>query len=154
MMAPTCERKCRLLVMNASPGSLYLTRPDVLLRLEGLLELTAGCIAYQRLYPHHWGVFALLFLVPDLSLLGYLSSANKASAAWYNLVHSYVLPLGMGLIGWERGWAVGVQVALIWLAHISFDRCLGFGLKFPQSFRCTHIQKSASIGETPLPETA
>jgi hypothetical protein len=82
--------------MNASSGSLYLTRPDVLLRLEGLLELTAGCIAYQRLYPHHWGVFALLFLVPDLSLLGYLSSANKASAAFYNLVHSYVLPLGMG----------------------------------------------------------
>jgi Domain of unknown function (DUF4260) len=140
--------------MNASSGSLYLTRPDVLLRLEGLLELTAGCIAYQRLYPHHWGVFALLFLVPDLSLLGYLSSANKASAAFYNLVHSYVLPLGMGLIGWERGWVVGVQFALIWLAHISFDRCLGFGLKFPQSFRCTHIQKSASIGETPVPETA
>ena len=66
--------------MNASPGSIYLTRPDVLLRLEGLVALVVGCIAYQRLYPHRWGVFALLFFVPDVSLLGYLRSANKASA--------------------------------------------------------------------------
>ena len=136
--------------MNASSGSIYLTRPDVLLRLEGLLELMVACIAYQRLYPHHWGVFALLFLVPDISLLGYLRSANKASAALYNLVHSYVLPFGLGLVAWNRGSVLGGRLALIWLSHISFDRCLGYGLKFPESFRPTHIQSSATIGETPL----
>jgi hypothetical protein len=140
--------------MNASSGSIYLTRPDVLLRLEGLLELMVACIAYQRLYPHHWGVFALLFLVPDISLLGYLRSANKASAAFYNLVHSYLLPLGLGLLAWERGGVLGVQLALIWLSHIGFDRCLGYGLKFPESFRCTHIQRSATVGETSLTEKA
>ena len=123
----------------------------MLLRLEGLLELMVACIAYQRLYPHHWGMFALLFLVPDISLLGYLGSANKASAAFYNLVHSYVLPLGLGLVAWERGAVLGGQLALIWLSHISFDRCLGFGLKFPESFRYTHMQRSASMGGTPLP---
>ena len=130
--------------MNDSPGSIYLTRPDVLLRLEGLVALAVGCVAYQRLYPHHWGVFALLFFVPDVSLLGYLRSANKASAAFYNLVHSYVLPLALGLLSWERGSVLGGQLALIWMAHISFDRCLGYGLKFPQSFRYTHIQSSAA----------
>ncbi len=134
--------------MNDSPGSIYLTRPDVLLRLEGLVALAVGCVAYQRLYPHHWGVFALLFFVPDVSLLGYLRSANKASAAFYNLVHSYVLPLALGLLSWERGSVLGGQLALIWMAHISFDRCLGYGLKFPQSFRYTHIQSSAAIGKT------
>jgi hypothetical protein len=42
--------------MNASPGSFYLTRPDVLLRLEGLAELVVqrstvlgGCLLL--LYP-------------------------------------------------------------------------------------------------------
>ena len=95
--------------MNASPGSIYLTRPDVLLRLEALVVLVAGCIAYQHLYPHHWGLFALLFFVPDVSLLGYLRSANKASAAFYNLVHCYVLPLGLGLLAWERGGVLGGQ---------------------------------------------
>jgi hypothetical protein len=123
----------------------------VLLRLEALLELMVACIAYQRLYPHHWGMFALLFLVPDISLLAYLGSANKASGAVYNLVHSYILPIGLGLVAWERGAMLDVPLALIWLSHISFDRCLGFGLKFPESFRYTHLQRSASIGETPLP---
>src|ERR1700685_2365526 len=106
--------------MNASPGSIYVTRPDVLLRLEGLLALVVGCIAYQRLYPHHWGVFALLFLVPDISLLGYLRSANKRSAAFYNVVHSYVLPLALGLLAWSRASLLTGQLALIWLSHISF----------------------------------
>jgi Domain of unknown function (DUF4260) len=131
--------------MNASPGSIYVTRPDVLLRLEGLLALVVGCIAYQRLYPHHWGVFALLFLVPDISLLGYLRSANKRSAAFYNAVHSYVLPVALGMLAWDRSSVLGGQVALIWLSHISFDRCIGYGLKFPESFRYTHIQSSATI---------
>ncbi len=133
--------------MNASPGSIYLTRPDVLLRLEALVVLVAGCIAYQHLYPHHWGLFALLFFVPDVSLLGYLRPANKASAAFYNLVHCYVLPLALGLLAWERGGVLGGQVALIWMAHISFDRCLGYGLKFPESFRYTHIQGAAAVGK-------
>jgi hypothetical protein len=134
--------------MNASSGSIYLTRPDVLLRLEGLLALVAGCIAYQHLYPHHWGFFALLFFAPDISLLGYLRPASKTSAAFYNLVHCYVLPFALGLLAWERGGVLGGQLALIWMAHISFDRCLGYGLKFPESFRYTHIQRSAAIGQT------
>jgi hypothetical protein len=107
--------------MNASSGSIYLTRPDVLLRLEGLLALVVGCIAYQYLYPHHWGLFALLFLVPDISLLGYLRPASKTSAAFYNLVHCYVLPFALGLLAWERGGVLGGQLALIWMAHISFE---------------------------------
>ncbi len=134
--------------MNASSGSLYLTRPDVLLRLEGLLALVVGCIAYQHLYPHHRGLFAVLFFAPDMSLLGYLRTASRASAAFYNLVHCYVLPLALGLLGWERGGLLCGQLALIWIAHISFDRCLGYGLKFPQSFRYTHIQSSAAIEGT------
>jgi Domain of unknown function (DUF4260) len=140
--------------MNASSGSIYVTRPDVLLRLEGLLALVVGCVAYQYLYPHHWGLFALLFLVPDISLLGYLRPASKTSAAFYNLVHCYVLPFALGLLAWERGGVLGGQLALIWIAHISFDRCLGYGLKFPESFRYTHIQRSAVIGQTaPAVET-
>jgi hypothetical protein len=89
-----------------------------------------------------------LFLVPDVSLLGYLRPANQTSAAFYNLVHCYVLPLVLGLLAWERGGVLGGQIALIWMAHISFDRCLGYGLKFPESFRYTHIQGAAAMGKT------
>ena len=131
--------------MTTSKDSIYLTRPDVLLRLEGLLTLVGACVAYQRIYAGHWGLFALLFFVPDLSLLGYLRSAGKSSAAVYNLVHNYVLPLALGLLAWKQRSSLGGELALIWLAHISFDRCLGYGLKFPGVFRYTHIQSSATL---------
>ena len=125
---------------DAPQGSFYLTRPDVLLRLEAVLALVVECTAYQRVYPGQWGMFTLMFLVPDLSLLGYLHSAGKGAAAFYNLVHSYMLPLALGLLAWKQGLPIAGQLALIWLAHISFDRLLGFGLKFPGIFRYTHIQ--------------
>jgi hypothetical protein len=127
--------------MTTAP-SFYVTRPDVLLRLEGALALVAECTAYQHIYPGHWGIFALLILVPDLSLLGYLHSAGKGAAAFYNLVHSYVLPLALGLLAWRHDLPIAGQLALIWLSHISFDRLLGFGLKFPGVFRYTHIQSA------------
>ena len=124
----------------------YPARPDVLLRCESVVALIAECVAYQHFFPGHWGLFALLFLVPDVALLGYLRPASKGAATFYNLVHSYVLPLILGLFACLRGAAPEGQVALIWLAHISFDRCLGFGLKFPQTFKYTHIQTSAALG--------
>src|ERR1700722_9904250 len=128
--------------MTVSKASIYPTRPDLLLRLEGLAAFFAECNAYQHLYPGRWALFALLFLTPDLSLLGYLRSGNRHAAALYNLVHSYVLPLALGLLAWKRGSPVAGQLALIWLSHISFDRLLGFGLKFPGTFRYTHIQSA------------
>ena len=30
-------------------------------------------------------------------------------------------------------------MALIWAAHIGFDRLLGYGLKYPSAFRATHL---------------
>jgi len=30
-------------------------------------------------------------------------------------------------------------VALIWVAHIGADRLLGFGLKYPEGFKPTHL---------------
>jgi len=111
-----------------------LTRPGILLRIEGLIALVAGCAGYQHCFPGHWGLFAALFLVPDVSLLGYLISANRFSAALYNSIHSYLLPLAL--------LPFAGQIALIWICHISFDRLAGYGLKYPDSFRHTHIQNA------------
>jgi hypothetical protein len=126
------------------PTSFYTTRPDVLLHLEGLLFLIAGCVAYGHLYPGRWGLFALLFLAPDFALLPYMWAKGGVSATIYNIFHSYLLPLGLGLFAWARGVELAGQISLIWLAHISFDRLMGYGLKYPGEFRRTHIQRSAS----------
>jgi hypothetical protein len=32
-----------------------------------------------------------------------------------------------------------LSAALIWLAHIGMDRALGYGLKYPTTFKDTHL---------------
>lgn len=129
-----------------------LTRPGVLLRLEGLFVLLAALTAYATLLHGRWWTFAVFFLAPDLSLLGYAAKSwPRFAAALYNAAHTYVLPLLLALAAAKAGWRIGELAAAVWLAHIAFDRLLGFGLKYPESFKQTHIQAAdAKIGDKSL----
>jgi len=82
----------------------------------------------------------VLFFVPDVSMIGYVINP-RIGAALYNVVHAYVLPGAVGLIGLWLADAVLVSLSLIWFAHIGFDRVLGFGLKYPTVFKDTHLQR-------------
>lgn len=46
---------------------------------------------------------------------------------------------GEGLAYLVLACALYWQIALIWFAHIGFDRALGYGLKYPLGFRVTHL---------------
>jgi hypothetical protein len=81
-----------------------------------------------------------LFLLPDISLLGYAGGNKRAAATFYNTVHNYLGPASLGFASWKSSSLVGEQLALIWIAHIAFDRLLGFGLKYPVAFKPTHLQ--------------
>jgi len=107
------------------------------LRLEGLLVLAVCVAAYQHLHLG-WGRFALCFLLPDLSFAGYLLG-KKAGALCYNLAHSYVGPALCGLLFILGGNVAWLMAALIWSAHIGFDRALGYGLKYATDFTDTHL---------------
>lgn len=125
-----------------------LTRPDVVLRLEALAVLPATIIGYTALHGH-WGLFAALFLAPDVALLGYLNRGHpRFAAALYNGAHSYVVPALLALVGWRASFPHAVQIAVIWIAHIAFDRLLGYGLKYPDAFKPTHIQTAAVFPTT------
>jgi hypothetical protein len=111
--------------------------PKTLLHLEGGVVLTAAGIAYHQLGASWWE-FAALFLAPDLFMLGYLANL-KLGAALYNLGHTYVVPFILGLIGYAAH-APGVYaVSVIWIAHIGFDRLVGYGFKYPTHFKDTHL---------------
>ena len=115
-----------------------LTRPGRLLHLEGAAILALAVYLYH-LHHFSWWMFALLFLAPDLSMLGYLKNA-KWGAASYNLVHSLTVPVLLLFVAlWLPG-ASYVPYALIWISHIGLDRMLGFGLKYPTVFKDTHLQ--------------
>jgi hypothetical protein len=109
----------------------------LVLRGEGLALLGCAAAAYGRV-GGDWKQFAILFLVPDLSFLGYLFGA-RAGAAAYNTMHSTILPLALGAFGVAAANALAIQLALIWLAHAGFDRALGYGLKYGSGFGVTHL---------------
>jgi Domain of unknown function (DUF4260) len=115
-----------------------LTRPSILLHIEEATLFLLTLFAYQHLH-YSWLLFALLFLTPDLSMLGYLLNV-RAGAALYNLAHTLTLPLALLLASYFQHWAAATGIALIWTAHIAFDRLLGYGLKYPTFFKDTHLQ--------------
>jgi hypothetical protein len=110
---------------------------ETILRLEGLAVCAMAVFAYAHA-GHSWLMFALLFLSPDLSIIGYLMG-SRIGAAIYNLFHSYVGPAALWLAGLALRDQVPTAIALIWFAHIGFDRALGYGLKFTTSFKHTHL---------------
>jgi hypothetical protein len=113
------------------------TMPAILLRLEGLALFTGAVTVYAYL-GHSWWLFALLLLAPDLGALGYVHSLRLGSLT-YNAVHTTSLPLLLGVACLLLGQPLGVQLALIWLAHIGMDRTVGYGLKYSDAFKHTHL---------------
>ena len=116
-----------------------LSMPRALLHLEGAAVFVAAAAVYFLL-GHTWWVFLLFLLAPDLSAIGYFFGPRVGSIA-YNLAHTIVWPLLIGLAGWWLGWTWAAPVALIWLAHIGMDRMVGYGLKYPDAFRHTHLDQ-------------
>jgi hypothetical protein len=116
--------------------------PRVLLHAEGgAVALAAVALYYYADYP--WWLLVALALAPDLSLGGYLAGPRVGSAI-YNAAHTYVPPVVLGAAGVLAGADVVVQLALIWITHIGVDRAIGYGLKYPTSFKETHLQRVAS----------
>lgn len=119
--------------------------PSSVQRAESAALAALALLGVLVVYPgYFWMPFAL-FLVFDLTALGYAVSP-RVGAAVYNIGHSYLLPAVLGGIAvvvpsdardaWT--WWCGM-VALSWAFHIAVDRMLGYGLKFPDAFTHTHL---------------
>jgi hypothetical protein len=108
-----------------------------ILRIEGLAIATASAVLYARTGASWW-LFAALWLVPDLSMLGYLVSPCRGARV-YNAFHTYTVPVVLGLLAAATHANGIIPYALIWVNHIGVDRLLGYGLKFSQGFGWTHL---------------
>jgi hypothetical protein len=81
-----------------------------------------------------WWVYGLLFFVPDLSFAAYLSGAAFRRP---DLQRSPQLSRADGDDD-DRLWhrlAAHLSIAMIWLAHIGFDRALGYGPEIRERIR-------------------
>jgi hypothetical protein len=106
-------------------------------RAEGLVIAAVTAVLYARAGTSWW-LFAALWLVPDLSMLGYLGRPCRA-ARIYNTFHTYLLPGVLALTGLLIHASNVLPVALIWANHIGVDRALGYGLKYSDGFQWTHL---------------
>lgn len=107
------------------------------LRLEATLLFALALWAYGR-WGVGWGMFAACFLLPDLAFFGYLAGPRIGALA-YNTTHALAGPLALLALAIAGGGRTLLAAGLIWIAHVGFDRMLGYGLKYASGFRATHL---------------
>ncbi|WP_413532235.1 DUF4260 domain-containing protein [Empedobacter brevis] len=108
-----------------------------ILKLEQLGVLIFIIVLYSVL-KLSWMWFAILFLSPDIFMLGYLFGA-KVGGISYNFIHNYFTTIVLILIGYFLNIEWCLMIGFIFSAHIAFDRFLGFGLKKYDGFKSTHL---------------
>ncbi len=107
-----------------------------------LEELAMTGIAIYYLTTLHIGIsqwwYLLLFFAPDISILGYLLG-KKTGAVIYNIFHHRLLAIGFLIIGILVKQNYFIFTGTILFAHSSFDRMMGYGLKYFEGFKHTHL---------------
>lgn len=107
------------------------------LRVEEAFML--GLAIYLNSYlPFAGWVFWALFLLPDIGMLGYLVNP-KVGAFTYNLFHHKGLAIAVYLAGYFLIIHEITLAGVVLFGHSSFDRIFGYGLKYSDNFKNTHL---------------
>ena len=110
---------------------------NTLLKLENLALTALAVFLFARL-DFAWWWYPVLFLTPDLSMVGYL--AGPTVGAWtYNVVHHKATAVIVYVLGAVLSVPWLQLAGAVLLGHSSFDRVFGYGLKYLDSFQHTHL---------------
>jgi Domain of unknown function (DUF4260) len=120
-------------------SSKNISMPRLFLHLEGLALLVSALVIYLN-QNFSWGTFALFLLAPDLAIIVY-AVHQRSGQIVYNIVHTTIFPLALVLYSIMTSNTLGLQVSLIWFAHIGMDHLFGYGFKYPGSFKETHFSR-------------
>jgi len=112
---------------------------NTILKLEeaAMTVIAIYLLTIYNLHLSFW-IWAILFFTPDIGMLGYLVN-TKVGAVTYNLFHHKGIAIALALTGYYFHNDVLAAVGILLFAHSSFDRMLGYGLKFEDSFKNTHL---------------
>ncbi|TAE61198.1 MAG: DUF4260 family protein [Bacteroidetes bacterium] len=112
---------------------------NTLLKLEeAAMTLASIALMYLLGVPLSGWVYFLLFFSPDLGMLGYLIN-TRVGALGYNLFHHKGIAVLVAMAGYFLAMDYLTLAGLLLFGHSSFDRIWGYGLKFPDSFKNTHL---------------
>ena len=101
------------------------------------LALAILAIYYQPIH-FAWWVWPFIFLSPDLAMLGYLVN-TRVGAVTYNIAHHKAVAGVLIAVGFVCHFPVVYFIGLLLWAHSAFDRVMGYGLKYGDSFQHTHL---------------
>jgi hypothetical protein len=111
--------------------------------LYAALGFIAAGLAIAVVITRHtsWWQLAVLAIAPDITLLfGSGRGLQRGQLApravpFYNAVHRFWAPTVLTIAALALGSGAWVAAGLAWIAHIAFDRSLGFGLRTPEGFQ-------------------
>lgn len=112
---------------------------NLLLKLEELALMLLGIWGFSTL-NYSWWWFAGLFFVPDLGMIGYVVN-NQIGALFYNIFHHKGLAILMFMAGIFILSEAMQLAGIILFTHSSFDRAVGYGLKYEKGFKFTHLRE-------------
>ena len=105
-------------------------------------EAAFTAISLYFLFKYNSGIatWALipLFFSPDISMLGYLIN-TRIGAYTYNLFHHRAIAIAFVAVGFLMSVPLMATIGIILFAHSSFDRMLGYGLKYTDNFKHTNL---------------
>jgi len=107
------------------------------------LGFVAAVLAIAVVVTQHasWWQLVVFAIAPDLSFLAGISGGlergqlHPRAVPIYNAVHRYWAPAVLVVITLVVYTPTWLAAGLAWIAHISFDRSLGFGLRTPEGFQ-------------------
>ena len=115
----------------------------ILIRLEEAIMFGLTIYLFKDL-GFAWWWYAVLILTPDIGMIGYV--INTKTGAWvYNLFHHKGIAVMIYIIGLSQHNEIVQLAGLILFGHSSLDRMLGYGLKYEDDFKHTHLER---IGES------
>ena len=94
-----------------------------LLKTEELAEALFALVVFAHL-PYAWWVLSATFLLPDLSMAGYLAGP-RVGAFCYNVAHHKAVASAVGAAGWWLGLPVLQLAGPVPLFHSAFDQADG-----------------------------
>ncbi len=116
-----------------------------------LTRLAHGAIAVALMWFAMAGfgpgtpLFWVGLVLPDVGLLGggATGALNPAWVPLYNALHTWWMPIGLGMIALVV--PALVPFALGWAVHVAWDRMLGYGLRTADGLQRHHVTARAAL---------
>ena len=112
---------------------------ETTLKIEELAQFILGIFIFSQL-DYAWWWFLVLILTPDIGAIGYLIN-TKIGAFTYNVFHHKAIAIIVGVVGFYFNSSLLILIGVILFSHAALDRIFGYGLKYPNSFKNTHLGK-------------